>query len=115
MGELRKSCLGKFKPFIKGQFSRSCLPSGQSLCFLPTTPLSPSKFVSGSSPGVLGHTIAKMDLEVKNSGRSKTHYGLGLSSDFNSKDHFCTCVVSPPSDIVFFLCPRLDDSLEIRD
>ena len=84
-------------------------------CFLPTTPLSPSKFVSGPSPGVLGHTIAKMDLEVKNSGRSKTHYGLGLSSDFNSKDHFCTCVVSPPSDIVFFLCPRLDDSLEIRD
>ena len=36
----------------------------------------------GPSPGVHTHPSAKMDLEVKASGRSKTLYGLELSPDF---------------------------------
>ena len=41
---------------------------------------------------------AKIYLEVKASGRSKTHHGLALSADFlTPKEPFCTCVVSPES------------------
>jgi len=40
---------------------------------------------------------AKMDLEVKASGRYKTHYGLELSLILTHKEPFCACVVSPLS------------------
>ena len=33
-------------------------------------------------PGVCMHTLAKLDLKVKASGRSRTHYGLELSCEF---------------------------------
>ena len=36
----------------------------------------------GTYPWVHTHPSAKMDLEVKISGRSKTHYGLALSFEF---------------------------------
>ena len=52
------------------------------LCFPP------GWFVLGPSPGVCVHTLAKMDLKAKVSGRSKIHYGLELSSDFESKEPF---------------------------
>ena len=69
-----------------------CLPSGQlSGSFLHIWPtLEPS-------PGVHGHTSAKIDPKVKASGRSKTHYGLELSSDFWLKEAFWPCLVSPLS------------------
>ena len=41
------------------------------------------------------HTLAKMDLEVKASGRNKTHYGLELSSNFRLQGAFLhMCSVS---------------------
>ena len=50
------------------------------------------------SSGVRVHTLAKMDLQVKVSGRSKIHYGLELSSDFGVQGSFlgmcCCCSVS---------------------
>ena len=52
------------------------------LCFPP------GWFVLGPSPGVCVHTLAKMDLKAKVSGRSKIHYGLELSSNFESKEPF---------------------------
>ena len=69
-----------------------CLPSGQlSGSFLHIWPtLRPS-------PGVPMHPSAKIDPKVKASGRSKTHYGLELFSDFWLKEPFCPCVVSPLS------------------
>ena len=38
-----------------------------------------------------------MDLETKASGRSKTHYGLALSLDFDPQGAFLSMVVSPLS------------------
>ena len=38
-----------------------------------------------------------MDLETKASGRSKTHYGLALSLDFDPQGDFLCMVVSPLS------------------
>ena len=41
------------------------------------------------------HPSAEMDLEVKISGRSKTHYGLALSLEFEPQEAFlCMCRVS---------------------
>ena len=69
-----------------------CLPSGQlSGFFLHIWP------ILGPSPGVPKHPSTKIDPEVKASGRSKTHYGLELSSDFWFKETFCPSVVSPLS------------------
>ena len=73
----------------------------------------------GPSPGVCMYPSAKMDLEVKASGRSKTHYGLELFSDFWLQGAFlCMCIVSLIlySERFFFfasLCPWHDYSLEI--
>ena len=52
----------------------------------------------GTLPLLHMHLSARMDLEVKASGRSKAHYGLVLSLDFlTHKEPFCACVVSPLS------------------
>ena len=52
-------------------------------------------FVSGPTPGVHTHPSAKTDLKVKASGRSKSHYGLELSSDFWLQGAFLhVCAVS---------------------
>ena len=66
---------------------------------------------------VCTHTLAKMDLEVKASGRSKAHYGLELSSDFWPQRAFlCLCSVLPnPLLRQGFAshCPCQDYSLEV--
>ena len=44
------------------------------------------------------HTLAKMDLKVKASGRSKIHYGLELSSNFRLQGaflHMCSVSLVP--------------------
>ena len=43
---------------------------------------SPGQFISRPSNEVCTHTSAKMDLKVKASERSQTHYDLELSPDF---------------------------------
>lgn len=115
----RESCLCEFKCFIWKQFSRSLSsPSGQSSCSashsqlicLRTFPL-----------GCTHNTLAKMDIEVKASGRSKTHQGLKLSSDFWLQRAFLHTHVKSPypekgesrdplifySDRVLPLCPAM--------
>ena len=61
------------------------------------------------------HTLAKLDLKVKASGRIQTHYGLELSSDFSrSLVRMCGVFIILYSDRVFAsLCPCHDYSLEI--
>ena len=49
------------------------------------------------SPGVRVHTLAKMDLQVKVSGRSKIHYGLVLSPDFSPTRSLSVHAESPVS------------------
>ena len=90
----------------------SCLPSDQlSGFFFHTWP------TLGSSPGVCMYPSAKMDLEVKASGRSKTHYGLKLSPDFwlqGALVHMYSISLILYSDRVFAsLCPCHDYSLEM--
>ena len=89
-----------------------CLPSDQlSGFFFHTWP------TLGSSPGVCMYPSAKMDLEVKASGRSKTHYGLKLSPDFwlqGALVHMYSISVILYSDRVFAsLCRCYDYSLEM--
>ena len=57
--------------------SSGCLPSGQLSGFLFHT-----QPTLGPSPGVRVYPSAEIDLEVKASGRSKTHCGLELSPGF---------------------------------
>ena len=98
-----------------GSFLDICLPLGQSSCFGPSlvTRLR-------TLPVICTHTLAKMNLKVKASGRSKTHYGLELFSDFWLQGAFlCMCIVSLIlySERFFFffalLCPWHDYSLKI--
>ena len=66
-----------------------CLPSGLMPGFFFQT--WPSQ---GPLSGMHTHSSAKMDLKVKASGRSKTHYGLELSPDFWPQDYFQVFVIS---------------------
>ena len=66
-----------------------CLPSGQIRGFFFQTWLTLGPF-----SGVHTHPSAKMDLKVKASGRSKTHYGLELSPGFWPQEYFRAFVVS---------------------
>ena len=54
-----------------------CLPLGQPSGFFFHT-----SSTVGLSPGLHMHLSARTDLEVKASGRSKTHYGLALPPEF---------------------------------
>ena len=89
-----------------------CLPSDQLSGFFFHT-----RSTLGPSPGVCMYPSAKMDLEVKASGRSKTHYGLELSPDFwlqGALVHTCSISLILYSDRVFAsLCPCPDYSLEM--
>ena len=92
-----ESCLWKYISYVlyilypyilyKGQFSRY-LSSLRPIIFV-----SHISVICFRTHKVCTHTLAKMDLEVKASGRSKAHYGLELSSDFWPKEPFCACVV----------------------
>ena len=87
-----------------------CLPSGQLPGFFFHT-----WATLGPSSGMQTHPSAKMDLEVKASGRSKTHYGLELSPDFWLQGaflHECSVSLTLYSDKVFPLCPCRDYSVE---
>lgn len=73
------------------QFSRSLVfPSGQSSCSASHSQLI---CLRDLSLGARTHLSQDADIKVKAS-RSKTHQGLKLSSDFDSKEPFCTCKVS---------------------
>ena len=76
-----------------------CLPWGQLSGFFFHTWLT-----LGPSHEVRTHPSAKMDLKMKASGRSKTHFGFA-SSPFYSKELFCTCVVSPLSFTQTWILP----------
>ena len=81
---------GPIKSFVYVSFSPSLSSFRPIIWFL---------FLHMIYPGTLSwvhtHPSAKMDLEVKASGRSKTHYGLALSRVLTHKKPFCVCVVSP--------------------
>ena len=114
----RESVFGRFNSFIQGQFFRS-LSSLRPITLLcpPITDSTPWLICLGTLPWVPRHTWAKMDLKVKASGRSKTHYGLELSPDFWLQEaflHLCNVFLILYSDRVFAsLCPCHDYSLEI--
>ena len=72
----RETPLGSVDSLQRGSFPGLHLPSGQSPCLFALANL------SQDPPGVCMHTLAKLDLKVKASGRSRTHYGLGLSCEF---------------------------------
>ena len=100
-----------------GSFLDICFPSCQSSCFVP-----PLVIHLRTLPyGTCTHTLAKMNLKVKASGRSKTHYGLEFFSDFWLQGAFlCMCIVSlilySERNFFFFfasLCPCHDYSLEM--
>lgn len=82
MGKLRENrAFGKFKSFVKGQFSGSSSylrPVTLLCCPTPT----PTRVNLSQGPPLGCARIAKMDLKVKASWRSKTDCGLELSSDF---------------------------------
>ena len=66
-----------------------CLPSGlMPGFFFQTWP------TQGPFSGMHTHSSAKMDLKVKSSGKSKTHYGLELSPDFWPQEYFQVFVIS---------------------
>ena len=69
---------GKFKSFVRGQLCESLSSLKPIILLCPLV----GYFVSGPTPGVHTHPSAQMDLEVKASGRSKSHYGLELPSYF---------------------------------
>ena len=72
-----RDTFGKCKFFTKGQFSRSSSSLRPIiLVYLPWL------ICLRTLPGVCMHTLAKLDLKVKASGRSKIHYGLELSCEF---------------------------------
>lgn len=109
----RESCFGEVKSFIKGQFSRS------SSSLRPVTLLSQSTPppVNLSQDRPWGVHIPNQDgSKVKASGRSKTDYGLELSSDFGFQVAFlCRCSISLIRQDFFLLCPCHDCSLQVRD
>ena len=72
----REMPLGSANSLQRGSFPGLHLPSGQSPCLFALANL------SQDPPGVCMHTLAKLDLKVKASGRSRTHYGLELSCEF---------------------------------
>lgn len=88
----RKSrAFGKFKSFIRGQLFGSLSSLKPIILLCPFV----GYFVSGPTRGVHTHPSAKMDLEVKASGKSKRHYGGELSSDFRLQGAFLhVCAVS---------------------
>ena len=78
------------KSFIQGSSSGSLSFFSPIIWFL-----FPHLTYPGTLPWVHTHPSAKMDLKVKASGRSKTHYGLALSRVLTHRKPFCACVVSP--------------------
>ena len=106
-----ESCLWKFISFIRGQFSRY-LSSLRPVAFVSHIPV-----ICLRTHRVCTHTLAKMDLEVKASGRSKAHHGLELSSDFwlqRAFPHMCSVLPNPLLTQGFAsLCPCQDYSLEV--
>ena len=84
--------LWEFKSFIRWLFSGPLSSLRPVILLCPPPPV---LICLRTLLWVLMHPSAKMDLEVKASGRSKTHYGLALSRVLTHKKPFCVCVVSP--------------------
>ena len=99
----------------KGPFSRLSSPLQPITWVCSPDPATRGSFVSGPSTGVGRYTLAYMCLVVKASGRSRTHCGLGQSSDFALQGAFLrTC--DPSSDRLFpFACACLHHALEGRE
>ena len=95
MGKLKSHDFGKFKSFTRGQLSGS-LSSFWPIILLCTPLL--AKLSQDPSLGAHTHTYtsAKMDLEVKASGR-RLIMAWCYPLTFDPKEPFCSCAVSPLS------------------